>query len=149
MSTQIDFEEQVVVPQRSVPEVFDYVSDFSRAAEWRVEVNESTMSPPGPMRLGTKLREVARVAGREVVTDSVVDSFSPPDSWTFAHTRGPLPVSGGFAVEPADGGVRLTYRLQVQLAGAWALGAPYLRWSGRRMIRKSLARLAEQLATPR
>jgi Polyketide cyclase / dehydrase and lipid transport len=149
MSTQIDFEEQVVVPQGSVPEVFDYVSDFSRAAEWRVEVNESTMSPPGPMRLGTKLREVARVAGRPVLTASVVDSFAPPDSWTFAHTRGPLPVSGGFAVEPADGGVRLTYRLQVRLSGAWALGAPYLRWSGRRMIRKSLARLAERLATPR
>ena len=148
MSTEIEFEQHVVIPQRSGPEVFDYVSDFSRAAEWRVEVTDSTMSPPGPMRLGTRLREVARVAGRNVVTESVVDQFAPPGSWTFAHIRGPLPVSGGFRIEPGDGEVRLTYRLQVQLAGAWAVAAPYLRWSGRRMIRKSLARLAERLAAP-
>jgi len=56
-------------------------------------------------------------------------------------------VSGGFWVEPGDGEVRLTDRLQVHLGGAWAVAAPYLRWSGRRMIRKSLARLAERLAT--
>jgi carbon monoxide dehydrogenase subunit G len=148
MSTQIEFEQRVVIPRRSVPEVFDYVSDFSRAAEWRVEVKESTMSPPGPMRLGTRLREVARVAGREVVTDSVVDQFAPPDSWTFAHTGGPLPVSGGFRVEPSGGDVRLTYRLQVELHAVWVLGAPYLRWSGRRMIQRSLARLAARLAGP-
>jgi hypothetical protein len=147
MSTEIEFEQEVVIPQKSVSEVFDYISDFGRAAEWRVEVTESSMSPPGPMRLGSGLREVARIAGREVVTDSVVDQFSAPDSWTFAHTSGPLPVSGGFRVEPEGGDVRLTYRLHVRLSGAWALAAPYLRWSGLRMIRRSLARLAERLAT--
>ena len=146
MSTEIEFEHQVVIPRRSAAEVFAYVSDFNRAAEWRVEVRESTMTPPAPMRLGARLREVARVAGQRVVTESVVDSFAPPESWTFAHTRGPLPVSGGFRVEPADGDVRLIYRLHVPLRGAWALGAPYLRWSGRRMIQRSLARLAARLA---
>lgn len=146
MSTVIEFTEQVVIRRRSAAEVFDYVSDFGRAVEWRVEVTDSSMTPPAPMRLGSRLREVARVAGRDVVTDSVVDQFSPPDAWSFAHTGGPLPVSGGFQVEPAGGDVRLTYRLRVDLRGAWALGASYLRWSGRRMIRRSLARLAERLA---
>jgi polyketide cyclase/dehydrase/lipid transport protein len=145
MST-IDFEEQVVIPSRTVGEVFDYVSDFSRHVDWRVEVVESSMAPPAPMRVGARLREVARVARRRVVTDSVVDQVTPPESWTFAHTGGPLPVSGGFWVEPAGGDVRLTYRLRVELRGAWALGAPYLRWSGRRTIRRSLSRLAERLA---
>jgi hypothetical protein len=146
MSTEIEFEHQVVIPRRSVSEVFDYVSDFRRAAEWRVEVTDSSMTPPAPMRLGTRLREVARVAGREVATESVVDRFSPPDSWTFAHVSGPLPVTGGFRIEPAGADVRLTYRLHVALRGGWALGAPYLRWSGRRMIQRSLARLATRLA---
>src|SRR5215207_6582531 len=101
MSTEIEFEQHVVIPQRSGPEVFDYVSEFSRAAEWRVEVTESTMSPPGPMRLGTRLGEVARVAGRKVVTESVVDQFAPPDSWTFAHIRGPLPCPAASGSSPA------------------------------------------------
>jgi hypothetical protein len=43
---------------------FDYVSDFSRAGEWRVEGDRVTMSSPGPMRLGTRLRKVARLAER-------------------------------------------------------------------------------------
>ncbi len=60
-------------------EVFDYVSDFGRAAEWRVEVVDSSMSPPAPMRLGTRLREVSRIAGREVVTESVVDELVRAD----------------------------------------------------------------------
>jgi Polyketide cyclase / dehydrase and lipid transport len=146
MSTTIQFEERVVIPARTIHEVFDYVSDFSRAAEWRVEVTGASMTPPPPMRLGTRLREVARVAGREVVTESVVDEFSPPESWSFTHRSGPLSVSGGFRVELSGGDVRLTYRLHVQLLGAWALAAPYLRWSGRRMIQRSLARLAERLS---
>jgi Polyketide cyclase / dehydrase and lipid transport len=145
MSTTIQFEERVVIPARTISEVFDYVSDFARAADWRVEVVESAMSPPAPMQLGARLREVARIAGREVVTESVVDGLSPPTYWSFAHVSGPLPVSGDYRFEDTPDGVRFSYTLDVDLAGLWMLGAPYLRWSGPRLLRRSLARLAERL----
>jgi hypothetical protein len=147
-ATQIRFEEQVLIPARAVLEVFDYVSDFSRAAEWRTEVVESSMSPPAPMQVGTRLREVSRIAGRSVVTESVVDELSVPTFWSFAHESGPLPVRGDYRFAGEGTGVRVTYRLEVQLTGLWALGAPYLRWSGRRIMRRSLARLAERTGRP-
>jgi hypothetical protein len=147
VATDLTFEQHIVIPNRSVSEVFDYVSDFARAAEWRVEVVDSWMSPPAPMRLGTRLREVSRIAGREVVTESVVDDVSAPTFWRFAHVSGPLPVRGDYRFEATPDGVELTYRLDVRLTGLWALGAPYLRWSGRRLIRRSLDTLVERLAT--
>ena len=146
MAADLTFEQHVVIPNRSVSEVFHYVSDFGRAAEWRVEVVDSSMSPPAPMRLGSRLREVSRIAGREVVTESVVDELSPPTLWSFAHVSGPLPVHGDYRLESKPDGVSLTYRLGVRLTGVWALGAPYLRWSGRRLIRRSLDTLAQRLA---
>src|SRR3712207_3244369 len=93
MSTT-QFEEQVDIPARTVTEGFDYVSDFSRAVDWRTEGGESSIEPPAPMRIGTRLREVAFVAGRRVVPDSVVDQFSPPEAWTLptraARSRCPV-----------------------------------------------------------
>ena len=147
MATDLTFEQHIVIPNRSVSEVFDYVSDFARAAEWREEVVDSSMSPHAPMRLGTRLREVSRIAGREVVTESVVDEVSAPTLWSFAHVSGPLPVRGDYRFAAAPDGVDLTYRLDIRLTGLWALGAPYLGWSGRRLMRRSLETLAERLAT--
>jgi hypothetical protein len=90
-----------VVIQRSIsierPQstVFDHVSDFERTAEWRDEVIESTQSPSGPMMPSTHLRETARVLGRRVVTDSVVDVVEPGHRFTqrrrYHHRRAALP----------------------------------------------------------
>ena len=147
MAADLTFEQHVVLPNRSLSEVFDYVSDFTRAVEWRTEVVDSSMSPPAPMRVGSRLREVSRIAGREVVTESVVDTLSSPTLWSFAHLSGPLPVHGDYRFESGPAGVTVTYRLGVRLTGIWALGAPYLRWSGRRLMRRSLNTLAQRLAS--
>jgi uncharacterized protein YndB with AHSA1/START domain len=144
--SHITFVETVDI-DRSVEDVFDHVSDFTTAAEWRTEVHESRMTPPAPMRVGTTLYEVALVSGRRVVTESVVDEFERPHRWTFAHIRGPLPVSGENRFERVPGGTRLTYTLRVGLPKLWRLAAPYLRRSGRRTIAASLATLREQLET--
>jgi Polyketide cyclase / dehydrase and lipid transport len=140
------FVQETVIAGRTPEDVWAYVTDFNRAHEWRSEVTGSTMQPPGPMRLGSRLREVAVVSGRTVVTESVIDSFEPPHRWTFAHLSGALPVRGGIVLAAEPGGTRLTYELTVQLTGGWRLLAPMLRWSGRRMIRGSLATLADLLS---
>ena len=84
-----------VTVARSVEDTFAYASDFNRAYEWRDEVRASRASPAGPMRLGTQLHEESVLAGRRVVTESVVDADEPPHRFSFAHLSGPMPVSGG------------------------------------------------------
>lgn len=139
--------------QRRAADVFAYAADFRRAAEWREEVMESTMSPDGPMRTGTVLHEVARIAGRTVVTDSVVEEFEPGQRYTFVHRSGPLPVTGEYWVTPVADGLSadLRYDLGVELRGGWALLAPILRWTGARTMARSLDELRFRLeaAAPR
>lgn len=139
------FVEDVIITGRSREEVFAYVSDFNLAHEWRTEVVASTMFPNVPMHRGSRLIEVARVAGRRVVTESVVDDHEFPERWTFAHRHGPVPVSGGFEFDVTSDGVRVRYTLELPLPGLWVLLAPYLSWSGRRTIRASLTALKQVL----
>lgn len=142
------FVEDVIITGRGREAVFAYVSDFNLAHEWRTEVVESRMLPNGPMHRGSLLIEVAKVAGRRVVTESVVDDHEFPDRWTFAHQQGPVPVSGGFVFRDARDGVRVSYTLNLPLRGLWVLLTPYLGWSGRRTIRASLSAL-EQIMSGR
>jgi hypothetical protein len=130
---------------RSVEDTFAYASNFNRAHEWRTEVTASTTTPSGPIRAGTQLHEESLIAGRKVVTESVVDAYEPPHRFTFAHLSGPMPVTGEYAVAATGRGARLTYTLRVRLRGWWRLLAPVLRLTGRRTIGKSLATFARNL----
>ena len=127
--------------------VFTYVADFRLAPEWRGEVLEATAEPDTPVRLGSRLHEVARIAGRRVVTDSVVDSYDPGRHFSFAHVAGPMPVAGEYLVEQAPSGSRLSYTLRVELRGLWRLAAPVLRRTGGGTIDRSLATLARRIET--
>jgi hypothetical protein len=112
------FEHRVLVA-RPVEEVFAYLSDVTLAGQWRVE------------------------------------AFEPPYRFSFAHVSPAPPISGEYrctptgAVESDDigavAGTSVRYRLRVALPGAWALAAPHLRRSGRRMIARSFARLRAEL----
>lgn len=130
---------------RSVEDVFVYVSDFTKAKDWRTEVTRSSMEPVGPMREGTRLHEVAVVAGWPVITESVIDAYEPPHRFTFAHISGPMPVSGQYHVADAGDGSRLTYTLHLRLTGLWRLLLPILRRTGPKTVDESLGRLAAHL----
>ncbi len=131
--------------RRCAADVFDYVADFRRATEWRTEVVESTMTPAGPLRLGSVLHEVAVIAGRRVRTESVVDGYDEQYRFTFRHRSGPLPVRGGYTVTPAAGGAVLRYDLAVELSGGWGLLAPIFRVTGPRTLAASLDELRFRL----
>ena len=136
-----------VTVQRNVEDTFAYASDFNRAVEWREEVKASSATPSGPMRVGTQLHEESVLAGRTVVTDSVVDAYQAPHQFSFTHLRGPMPVSGEYVIAPAEGGAQLTYSLRVRLHGGWALLAPLFWLTGGRMMERSLAKFAVNLET--
>lgn len=134
-----------VFVRRDADAVFAYAADFRRAAEWRTEVVGAAMSPDGPMRVGSVLRERSTIAGRRVVTDSVIEEYDEPHRFSFRHRSGPIPVSGSYTVTPAEGGAVLRYDLTVELVGGWALLDPVFRLTGPRMMAASLDELRFRL----
>lgn len=140
----LTFHESVEM-RRPAEVVFAYVSDFNKAHEWRVEVRASSQAPDGPMTDGSRLREESAILGVRVVTESVVDAFEAGHRFHFNHVAGPIPVDGEYLVESDGNDARLTYTLRADLRGVWALAAPILKRSGRRMIIKSLDNLKARL----
>jgi hypothetical protein len=146
LPTHLEFVRRVIVDAR--PDVvFAYVADFRLAPQWRGEVLAATAEPDAPVRLGSRLHEVARIAGRRVVTDSVVDGYDAGRHFSFAHVAGPMPVAGEYLVEQAPSGSRLSYTLRAELHGLWRLAAPVLRRTGGGTIDRSLTTLAHRIET--
>ena len=146
-SVRLQFSREVLVDALPAA-VFAYVADFRFAPQWRAEVVEVGVEPNAPLQLGSRLHEVARISGRRVVTDSVVEGFEAGRWFSFAHVAGPLPLSGTYTVDPAPLGSRLSYTLRVELRGSWRLAAPILRRTGGATIERSLASLAQRIETP-
>jgi carbon monoxide dehydrogenase subunit G len=63
--------------ERSPAEVWAVVSDLDTHLEWRPALVEFTQVSEGPLTVGSRIREVLRWRGRELVLDDVVTALEP------------------------------------------------------------------------
>ena len=93
---------------RPPEDVWAVVSDLDTHAEWRPAIVELTQVSPGPLEVGSRLREVLRWRGRELELDDVVTGLEPPRR---------LAIHGGWSaadfdlellLEPEGDGTRVT-----------------------------------------
>jgi hypothetical protein len=138
-----------VLVHRSAVDVFAYVADLRRAREWRSEVLASELRPPGPVRLGARLREVSIIAGRRVVSESEIDGYEESRRISLRHRSGPLPVRTEYTVSAAVGGAVLRYDVDLELVGGWSLLAPVFRISWPQRMGESLDELRYRLESTR
>ena len=124
-------------------EVFDYVSDPERLASW--QTNTVSAVPDGPMRLGTRLREVHRTpGGKELESVVEVAEFEPGRVFALRVVEG-TPVHLRITLDPAEGGTRLRFRAHGQLTGAMRLLQPVIGRVLRRQFSEQLATLKRVL----
>jgi uncharacterized protein YndB with AHSA1/START domain len=124
-------------------EVFDYVSDPERLATW--QTNTVSAVPDGPMRLGTRLREVHRTpGGKELESVVEVAEFEPGRVFALRVVEG-TPVHLRITLDPAEGGTRLRFRAHGQLTGAMRLLQPVIGRVLRRQFSEQLATLKRVL----
>src|SRR4051812_1463846 len=91
---------------RDPADVWAVVSDYDRDRQWRKGIVEMTPDGPGAPRVGTRVREVLHLAGRDYVTNSTVTETGPGMSYRFAGAGTSGQVRGGRSVRPAaDGAV--------------------------------------------
>jgi uncharacterized membrane protein len=119
---------------RTPEEVFAYVNDYRNDPHWR-SIRSMDVDPDGPAQVGTRLREVAQVAGLRLVTHSVVATLVPGTSHTWEVTSGRLTLRGERRVEAAPHGTgqasgaraRLVDRLDLWVPKRWRWSAPLVR----------------------
>jgi polyketide cyclase/dehydrase/lipid transport protein len=113
---------------RPPDEVFAFVGDAANNPRWRRNVVRTEWLDDGPMRVGRRGRQTARLLGREWTVDAEVAEWDPPRSVAWRSVQGPVSVrswvrvdgdaTGSLVSGGADGGFtgpigRLLTRLAV------------------------------------
>jgi uncharacterized protein YndB with AHSA1/START domain len=137
---------------RPVEDVFAFVTDPSRLPEWQTTTVSSVPETAGPLRAGTRLREVHRGPfGRELESLVEVARYEPNRRFDLRILEGPLPLDGNFGFEAVDGRTRIDFAAEGQPSGLLRLAQPLLARTLEKQFRGYFARLKELMEgeTPR
>jgi uncharacterized protein YndB with AHSA1/START domain len=138
--------ELTVVVDRPVEEVFAYVTDPAKLAEWQPNVISVSKETDGPMGPGTRLREVRRGPfGRSVEALVEVAEYEENRRFDLRIVSGPLPIDGRNEFRPADGGTRIDFVAESRISGPFRLAEPILARALRRQFAGYYERLKQLL----
>jgi uncharacterized membrane protein len=126
--------ERGVVIERPIQEVFDFVHDITNDPLWQTTLVESEKLTDGPLRGGSRVREVRRFLGIRVETTYEVTEYEPPTRSAVNATSGPVPFSGSYVLEALDGSTRFTVHGDIEGHGFFKLAEPvFARMVGREL----------------
>jgi uncharacterized protein YndB with AHSA1/START domain len=128
----IDFTVETSI-DRPADEVFAYVTDPAKLPTWQTNTVSSTLETPGPMGVGSRLREVHRgPGGKEFPSLVEIAEYEPARLFALRVIEG-TPVHARITFEPtATGGTLVRFRAHGRLTGPMRLAEPFLG----RMLRK-------------
>ena len=131
-------------------EVFSYVTDPSRLAEWQESVVSARVEGGGPPAVGTKAVTIRRVGPSERTMTMEMTGLQPPRSWAIRGIDGPVRGIVSGTVEALDDGTRsrVTIELDFEGHGLGKLLVPLVvRRQAQSEMPRNLANLKEQLET--
>jgi len=139
-----------VSTDRSVDEVFEYLAEFSNAAEWDPGVSEARRLDVGPVGRGSAFRLLVRVGQRTVPLDYRIVAFEPPTRVDVVADNGVVRSEDHMTVTAnAAGGSTVTYDADLRLRGAFVLAEPLVRAMFHRIGDRGIAGLREVLSARR
>jgi uncharacterized protein YndB with AHSA1/START domain len=131
---------------RSPEDVFAYLDDFERHGEWQEQIVNAHVDTEGPTKVGTQVTEQRRMGKREQTIKYEITEHSPPRTFAFRGTEGPIRVVGKGTVEPVgDNASRVTIELDFEGHGIGMLLLPLVKSQARKQVPKDQARLKEKL----
>jgi uncharacterized protein YndB with AHSA1/START domain len=138
--------EDALAIRRPVTDVFDYVTDPAKLAEWQDTAVAVTKETDGPMRAGTRLREVRRAPlGRRMEQLVEVSAYEPDRVFGLRVLDGPLKVDGEYRFAASADGTRLEFTGRGELHGPLRLLAPLATRALRRQFAGYHRRLKDRL----
>ena len=110
---------------RPVEEVFAFLSDASKHPTWQSDLIESEQLTDGPLRVGTRIREVRRLGRRPTAYEGEVIDCEPNKRFALQVMTGPH-VTPSYTFAVADGGTRLRYQFVLRTNGMMRLLEPLI-----------------------
>ena len=126
--------------------VYAYLTDPTRMHEWDPQIVEIAHEPPGPLTVGTRIREIRAVLRRRVALTFEVTELEEPVLLAMRITEGPLPMEIRTVLEPQGATARAHVSATGELNGLARVAEPALAQAVKRQLRAHYERLRERLA---
>jgi uncharacterized protein YndB with AHSA1/START domain len=102
---------------RPPEEVFAYVTDPSRFAEWQRDVVSVRMHQGRPAAVGSRFTTTRRIGGVERTMTQEITQLSAPRSWAARGVDGAIRPHASITVDPVDGGAWSRVRFTLDFEG--------------------------------
>lgn len=102
---------------RSPADVFAYVTDPSRFAEWQDAVVSASLEGDAPVQQGSKMRMTRTMGWREQTMTAELTQYEQPHSYAFRVTDGPVRALGKGRLESLDDGQRTRFTFEIDFEG--------------------------------
>ncbi|HEX5615117.1 MAG TPA: SRPBCC family protein [Acidimicrobiia bacterium] len=134
---------------RPAETVWAVVSDYPNDLRWRKGITEMSADRPGAPAVGTRVREVLQLGGREYVTETQVTEAGPGMRYRFAGTGTSGAVEGGRSVEPGAHATSSVFHYDVEVRpdSISPVVRPVLRWWLGHSMRRDLRALRALVET--
>ena len=132
---------------RPPDEVFRYVTDPTRFAEWQDDVVSAHIEPSGPPVVGARIVTTRRIARTEFTQLQEVTDVAPPRSWAARGIEGPIRAHARVTVEPRRDGAasQVTFALDFEGPGIGRLFVPQIRRIAAKQAPRSYRNLKARL----
>jgi len=113
----IDFTVETEIA-RSPADVFAYVTDPAKLASWQANTVSAVLEGGGPLRVGSRLREVHRGPGGKQLESLVeVSELQRDRLFSLRVLEGPLPVDARISLEASQAGTRMRFNAHGEPSG--------------------------------
>jgi uncharacterized membrane protein len=132
--------------ERSAEDTFAYQDALERHGEGQEAIVSTTVETEGPVRAGTRARNVRKVPGGQREIAYEITEHDPPRSSSFRGVDGPVRPVGRVTVTPlGESRSRVTLELDFEGHGVGKLLLPLVRRDARKRVPVDQQRLKERL----
>ena len=110
-----------IIIDQPVDKVFDYMINVENHKAWQAGLQDATVTPPGPIGVGSTYHYTTEVMGRKIETHLEVSAFEQNKNWSVKTTGTPTSVESIYLFEAVDNTTRLT--ISMELAGGYPAAA--------------------------
>lgn len=107
--------------ERPPQEVFDFVANPANDTKWRESAVSSEWVTDGPIAVGSQLKTVDKLMGREIESTAEITAYDPPHKYGQKTVGGPMPFEFTIVLESDGGGTKLTMAGQAEVGGFFKL----------------------------
>lgn len=125
--------------------VFAYMADITKGTEWQSELLEVEQTSSGPVGIGTTLKEVRRLLGRNMETAFTITDYEPDSKLGFKSTSGPIPMRAYYTLDGSGEGTKVTMTVEAELTGIFKMTEPLVVHTAKRQMDTDIAKLKEIL----